>query len=146
MSKLVQALLSGIFFTYFIDFFLFLGIKIHYIDFYEIDLYYNILFADNQNIFIYLFFTTLIGYLVIYLNATTIKVTLVGLLLTLSFSTMIQPIGHSLGVLLFMNKNITFKTKKHSFNGDIYYNGRQKITFFDYDLNKIITLDKKELR
>jgi len=52
MSKLIQAFLAGIFFTFFLDFFIFLGILLHYINFYEIDLYYNILFADNQNIFL----------------------------------------------------------------------------------------------
>ncbi len=146
MSKLFQAFLSGIFFTYFIDFFLFLGIKIHYIDFYEIEIYYNILFADNQNIFIYLFFTIFIGYLVIYLNALKTKIFIVGTLMLLSFSTMIQPIGYLLGELLFMKKKITFQTKKHSFSGDIYYSGRENITFFDYELNKTITLHKKEIK
>ena len=146
MSKLVQALLSGIFFTYFIDFFLFLGIKIDYIDFYEIEIYYNILFADNQNIFIYLFFTIFIGYLVVYLNAIKTKIFIVGTLMLLSFSTIIQPIGYELGKFLFMTKNITFQTKKYSFTGDIYYTGRQNITFFDYELNRIITLHKKEIK
>ena len=51
MSKLIQALLTGIFITFILDFFIFLGIKQNYIDFYEIDVYYNILFADHQNIF-----------------------------------------------------------------------------------------------
>ena len=52
MSKLVQAFLSGAFFTFFLDFFLFLGMKLNYIDYYKIDLYYNPFFADNQNILI----------------------------------------------------------------------------------------------
>ena len=146
MSKLFQAFLSGIFFTYFIDFFLFLGIKIHYINFYEIEIYYNILFADNQNIFIYLFLTIFIGYLVIYLNSLKTKIFIVGILMSLSFSTMIQSIGYSLGEFLFMKKNITFQTEKYSFNGDIYYSGRKNITFFDYELNRVITLHKKELK
>ena len=50
MSKSVQALLSGLFITFLLDFFLFLGIFQNYIRVHEIDLYYNILFVDNQSI------------------------------------------------------------------------------------------------
>jgi hypothetical protein len=70
MTKLFQAFLTGAFFTFILDFFLFLGMKLNYIDKHNIDLYYNIFFADNQNIFIYGFFTLLIGYLVIYVANT----------------------------------------------------------------------------
>ena len=66
MSKIVQALLVGMLVTFILDFFLFLGIFLNYINPLEIDLYYNILFADNQNIYIYTFFTLLFGYLVMY--------------------------------------------------------------------------------
>jgi len=54
MSKIVQMILSGMFFTFILDFFLFLGVKETYIDSHGIKLYYNILFADNQNIFIFI--------------------------------------------------------------------------------------------
>jgi len=146
MSKLFQAFLSGLFFTYFLDFFLFLGIKIYYIDFYEIEIYYNILFADNQNLYIYSFFTILLGYVTIYLNSLKIKIFVVGTLLLLSFSTMIEYIGYSVGEILFMKKNIVLYNDRYSFRGDLYYNGRQNIIFYDYDLKKIISLNKKELK
>ncbi len=146
MSKFFQALFSGIFFTYFIDFFIFLGIKINYIDFYEIDLYYNILFADNQNIFIFTFMSIIIGYLTIYNNSTKLKITVVGGFFFLSTLTLIQTVGHSFGELLFMKKNITLKENRHTFVGDIYYSGRKNIYFYDYELQKMITLNKKELK
>ena len=146
MSKLVQALFSGIFFTFILDFFIFLGIKLHYIDFYEIGLYYNILFADNQNIFVFTAFTLLIGYLVIYLNSTKIKMYTVGLFFVLSFSTLIAPIGHGVGEMMLMSKEQTFHNTRHTFVGDVYYSGRKTITFYDNELKKIIILDKKELK
>ncbi len=145
MSKLLQALLSGIFFTYILDFFLFLGIKLNYIDVYEIDLYYNILFADNQNIFIFSFLSIFIGYLVIYLQSNKIKFSIIGIMFILSFSTLIQPIGHSVATMMLMQKNQTLKNSRHIFIGDIYYSGRKTITFYDYELQKMIILDKKEL-
>lgn len=145
MSKLIQALLSGMFFTFILDFFIFLGIKVNYIDFYEIDLYYNILFADNQNIFIFLLFSIFIGWLVIYLNSNKIKLSIMGLMFLLSFSTLIPPVGNTLAEMILMSKEQVLKNKRHTFVGDIYYNGREKITFYDYDLGKIIILNKKEL-
>ena len=145
MSKLVQALFSGIFFTYILDFFIFLGIKLHYIDFHEIDLYYNILFADNQNIFVFSFFSILIGYLVIYVSNIKIKLSIIGFMFLLSFSTLLQPIGQGIAEMLLMKKNQTFQNSRHTFTGDIYYNGRTTITFYDYELQKMIILEKKEL-
>jgi hypothetical protein len=146
MSKLVQAFLSGLFFTFFLDFFIFLGVKLHYIDFYEINVYYNILFWDNQNMFIYFIFTMLIGYLVIYVNSNKIKLTIIGTLFLLSFSTLIQPIGYLVAEMMFKQKNKTFQEGKYSYTGDVYYNGRKEITLYDYKLDKIILLKKKDLK
>jgi hypothetical protein len=47
---------------------------------------------------------------------------------------------------MLMSKNITLKEKKHSFTGDIYYEGRDKITMYDYRLQKIISLNKKDIK
>ncbi|WP_455756624.1 hypothetical protein [Sulfurimonas sp.] len=146
MSKLVQALLGGMFFTFILDFFIFLGIKLHYIDFYKIDLYYNILFADNQNIFIYAFFTLLFGFIITYIDNYKLSIAIIGSLSILALLTLIPPIGHKVGEIIFVQKNINLKDSRHTYIGDIYYDGRDKITFYDYELQKIITLNKKELK
>jgi hypothetical protein len=146
MSKLFQALLSGIFFTYFIDFFLFLGVKINYIDFFKIDIYYNILFADSQNIYIFTLFSLLIGYITIYIRSIFIKVFVVGGLFILSLSTLIAPIGYSIGEKLFMKKNVTLHDKKYNFIGNIRYIKRDGIIFYDKELKKQIILKKSLLK
>jgi len=146
MSKFFQAFLSGLFFTFFLDFFLFLGMKINYIDLYEIKIFYNTFFAENQNIYIYLFMSAFIGYLVIYVRSATIKVSIVGVLLLLSLSTLIQEVGYRVGLMMFAHKNVTLRESRYTFTGDIYYSGRKYITFYDYDLDKIIQLNKKELK
>jgi hypothetical protein len=146
MTKAIQALLTGIFFTFILDFFILLGIKQNYIDFYEIDLYYNILFADHQNIYLFSTVSIILGFIIIYINNTKISLIVIGFLSLLALSTLIQNIGHKLGQGLLMTKNITFKDSKYSYHGDIYYDGRKKITFYDYELKKIILLDKKELK
>ena len=146
MSKLVQAFLSGIFFTFFLDFFLFLGMKLNYIDYYNIDLYYNPFFADNQNIYIYMFFTFVFGLLITYIENTKLNLIIIGGLLALSLTTLIHPIGHSLASTMFMQKNVTLYSDRFVYKGDIIYDGRTTISFFDYELNKMITLQKKDLK
>jgi len=146
MSKFFQAFLMGMLFTFILDFFIFLGIKQNYIDFYEIDLYYNILFADNQNIYLYLALTLITGFIIIYTTSNKFTLLITGTLLTLAFSTLIPPIGHSLGAKLFMKENATLYTKKYSYTGTIYYSGREKVVMYDNALQKKITLNKKELK
>lgn len=146
MSKIIQALLSGVFFTFLLDFTVFLGIFLNYIKFLEIDIYFNILFADNQNIYIFAFFTLLIGYLITYLNNTKITMIVIGLFFITAILTLIPSVGYSLGEKILMKKNITYKNTKHTFIGDVYYDGRKAITFYDYELKKTILLKKKDLK
>ena len=146
MSKIVLAFLSGIFFTFILDFFVFLGIKLNYIDFYEIDVYYNILFADHQSIIAYAFSTLFLGYITIYVDNNKLSAIILGVLFFISSLTLIPPVGKSVGAMLLMKKDVTLQDHKHSYRGDIYYDGRDFITFYDYDLEKIITLKKKDLK
>ena len=141
MSKIIQALLSGMFFTFILDFFLFLGIQQNYINKHEIDLYYNILFADHQNIFIFFALSIIIGFITLYKGH---KVSLLVLLplFAVVFATLIPPIGESVGAFLLMKKGVTLQTKKFSYRGDILYIGRKKITFYDYRLKKNLLFDK----
>ncbi|MEN4045430.1 MULTISPECIES: hypothetical protein [Sulfurimonas] len=145
MSKLFQALLSGMFFTFILDFFIILGVKLNYIDFYGVHVYYNILFADHQNFFLFLFFSILLGYLVVYASTKTALI-VIGSLFVLSFATLIPPIGKSIGEMMLMKKNITLKTDKFFYHGDLYYDGRKNVTFYDYELKKVIILDKNKIR
>ena len=145
MSKLVQALFTGIFITFILDFFIFLGIKQNYIDLYEIDLYYNILFADHQNIYLFSSASIFLGLIIIYLNNTKVSLSIIGFLSLLALSTLISSVGEEVGKTLLMSKNITLKSDKYIYHGDIYYDGRKKITFYDNELQKIVILDKKDL-
>lgn len=144
MIKLIQAFLSGIFFTFILDFFVILGVKLNYIEPHSINVYYNILFADHQNIFIFLFFTIIIGYLVIY-TSTRSKLIGVGILFVLAFSTLIPPVGEKVGEFMLLKKNVTLKTARFSYHGDVYYDGRKEITLYDYKLKKVIILDKNKV-
>ena len=146
MSKFVQAFLSGAFFTFFLDFFLFLGMKLNYIDYYKIDLYYNPFFADNQNIYVYLFFTALFGFLITYIENMKLNFLIIGSLFILSLTTFMHPIGHKVASMIFMKKDVSFHTDRFVYRGDIYYDGRTQIRFYDYEIKKMITLNKKDLK
>ncbi|MBD3823211.1 MAG: hypothetical protein IE916_01705 [Epsilonproteobacteria bacterium] len=145
MTKAFQALLSGLFFTFILDFFIFLGIKLHYIDANAIEVYFNTLFADHQSFFLFFGATFLLGYLVVYIESFMPKLILLGALFLVVLSTLIPPVGHSAGELLLMQKDATLKDKKHVYRGDILYNGRKDIVFFDKEINKKIILKKENL-
>jgi len=145
MSKTVQIVLTGALLTFIIDFFLFLGIQLHYINYHEIDLYYNILFADNQNIYLWLFFTPLLGYVTLYLH-NKIALIVVGSLFFLSLLTLVPDIGKSVGETIFLQKDKILSTKKFSYRGDLLYSGRKNIYFYDYKLNKTLVFDKNRIK
>jgi len=144
MTKLFQALLSGLFFTFILDFFIILGIKINYIEVHNIDVYYNILFADHQNIFIFLFFSIIIGYLITY-TSTKSMIIGVGIFFLIAFSTLIPPVGEKAGEMLLLKKDVTLKTTRFTYHGDVYYDGRKAINMYDYKLKKVIILDKNKV-
>jgi len=146
MSKLFQALFTGMFFTFILDFFIILGVKLNYVDFYNIDVYYNILFADHQNIYIYSISTLILGFIVTYIDNYKLSISVIGGLSIVALLTLVPPIGHKVGETILMQKNITLKDNRHIYIGNIYYDGRDKITFYDIELEKIITLNKKDLK
>ncbi len=145
MSTFFQALLSGAFFTFLLDFFFFLGLKKNYIDFFEIDEYYNIFFFDHQNLPIFLGMILLLGFVTVYVRINLIRLPFMVLLFIGVSSLMLQPIGFKVGEFLFMKKDVVLKNKKFTFRGDIRYKNRGRIIFYDYDLKKQIILETKEL-
>lgn len=146
MVKFVQAFLSGIFFTFILDFFLFLGIKLHYIDYYEIDLYYNILFADNQCWILYFIVSALLGYLTIYYAKPKQTALILAGLFTTVLLALIPPVGNAIGKMLLMQSDRTIVDERFTYKGDIYYDGRDAIYIFDKDEQQMFKLSKKDLR
>ncbi|MDF1877428.1 hypothetical protein JHD47_06320 [Sulfurimonas sp. SAG-AH-194-L11] len=144
MSKAVQAFLSGMLITFILDFFLFLGIFENYIKAKEIDVYYNILFADHQSLIIFLFFTLILGYITLY-KGTKLTLIVIGSLSIITLSTLITPIGSSFGEALLMKSNVEIHMSKYSYRGDILYNGRDTLTFYDYNFKKVLHLDKNKI-
>ena len=146
MSKFMQAFLTGLFFTFLLDFLLFLGIFINYIQKLDIELYYNILFADNQSIIVFLIFSFIIGYLVIYNKNTKITLSITLVFFVFASLSLIPTIGYRIGEMLLMKKNVSYKSLRYTFTGNAYYDGRKNIVFYDNQLKKVIILKKDTLQ
>ncbi len=146
ITKLLQAFLAGIFFTFILDFFLFLGIFKHYIEHYEIDLFYNILFADHQNIWLYLLVSAALGWLSIYYAKPKPTVAVLGTLFVLVLLTLIPPIGEKVGSMMLLQPDQHVVSGAHIYTGDIYYDGREHIYILDDELNELVKLPKSQIK
>ncbi len=139
-TKLVTAFITGVFFTFFLDFFFILGLFLNYIQAQEIDVYYNVLFADNQNIFIYMIGVVIFGYLFIFLKNTKIAASVFLLSLIMVNLMQIPSIGKYVGIALFKKDNQIINKDKHQYIGHIVYKGRYSVWFYDNELKNIIEI------
>lgn len=146
MTRFIQALLTGVFFTFIYDFFIFLGIFQNYIKKYEIDVYYNILFADHQSLFIFALFTLILGVVIIYLDNIKVSVTIITTLFIISLLPLIPSVGEEVAKTMLMDKNTTLHVGKYTYVGDLYYNGRTEVYLFDNELNKMLKFKKEDIK
>jgi len=145
-SKLATAFIAGTFFTFFLDFFFILGLFLNYIEAQNIDVYYNILFADHQNIFIFMSGVIVFGYLFIFFKNTKIATLIFGICFALVNLTQIPSIGKSMGVNLFQQENKIINEGSHQYIGHIVYEGRSVIWFYDDELKNIIEINRESIR
>jgi len=146
MSKIFQAFLSGVFISFILDFFIFLGIFQNYIKVNGIDVYYNILFVDNQNIFLFLVFSAIFGYLVVYIKNYKISILVVIPFIIFALSMQQYDVGNYIGKILLSKTDVRLKAGRYEYHGDILYIGRKDITFYDDDLKKTIVFKKENIR
>ena len=146
MSRFFQAILVGLFTTFIVDFFLFLGIYLHFIKPNEIDIYYNVLFSDHQNPLYYAIGTLFYGVIFIYLHSNRVKIALV-LLTSLLLLAMITPtLANYLAKIILVKEDTTIEAGRFLYIGDIYYDGRDSLYFYDKEIDKLVKIDKKEIK
>ncbi len=146
MTKSAQAFLTGVFFTFILDFQFFLGIKLYYIDRYEIDVYYNILFADHQNLLYLIPLVVIIGFVTTYIKNTKVPLVTLGVFFAVTMLIYIPSIGEKMGAHMLQKENARYQDGRYVYKGTLYYDGRHKITIFDDELQRLITLNKKDLQ
>ena len=141
-SKIATAFIAGAFFTFFLDFFLFLGLFLNYIEAQNIDVYYNILFADHQSLILFFLGVILFGYLFIFYKSTKIAALVFAVCFALVNLSLIPSIGYSLGEMVFRVDNKILKENNHTYIGHIVYEGRNIVWFFDDELNSMVEIKK----
>ena len=146
MIRFTQALLTGIFFTLVYDFFIFIGIFEHYIKKYDINVYYNILFADHQSLLFFALSSLIVGVIAIYLDNMKLSITIISVLFFISLLPLIPSIGEGIAKSMLMTKNVTLHVGKYTYQGDIYYNGRRDIYFYDEELKKLLRFKKEDIK
>ncbi len=145
-SKLASALLAGAFFTFFLDFFFILGIFLNYIEAQDIDVYYNILFADHQSTVLFLAGTVFFGYLFIFFKNTKMAAIVFGVCFALVNLTLIPSVGYDVGKLLLAEEDKVITLGTHTYIGTLVYEGRDTVWFYDDELKKTVTFKKEDIR
>lgn len=145
INRFFNSFILGLAFVSLLDFLYFIGLKLHYFDLYKIDQYFNIIFVDNQNFYILLPLSMLVGYLLLYNSFAKIFIRIYIVVILLSLGMLLEPIGKSVGEAVFMKQNQRFKVGSTVFSGDTLYIAREHIYIYRQDLTKTIKIKKDEV-
>ena len=146
INRILGSLFMGFVFVSILDFLYFIGLKLNYFDFYKIDVYFNVLFFDNQNFYILLPLAFLVGYMTMYSKLSKQFLKIYVLVIIFSAVTLYEPIGKSLGEIVFLQDNQRFKFGSTTFSGSTLYEGRTAIYIYRNDLAKTIKLAKEKVK
>ena len=145
-SKLATAFLAGAFFAFFLDFFFILGLFLNYIQAQDIDVYYNILFADHQSYLVFFSLVVIFGYLFLFFSSTKIATIIFGVCFVIVNLVQIPSIGFKVGQMMFEKTNQILQKEEHTYIGKIVYEGRSIIWFYEEELKKIIEIQKEDMK
>jgi hypothetical protein len=135
----------GLVFISILDFLYFIGLKLNYFDLYKIDEYFNVLFVDNQNFYILIPLSLVIGYLLMFSAISKFLMKSYVVIVLFSVTTIYQPVGKAFGENIFMKENQRLKLGSTIFDGDILYEGRKYIYVYRKELAKTVKLPKNEV-
>ena len=146
INRILGSFFMGFIFISILDFLYFIGLKLNYFDFYKIDVYFNVLFVDNQNFYILVPLALVVGYMLMYSKLAKQFLKIYVIIILLSATTLYEPIGKSLGETVFLKDNQRFKFGSTTFSGSTLYEGRTDIYIYREDLAKTIKLYKNEVK
>jgi len=144
--RLINSFFMGFAFVSLLDFLYFIGLKLHYFDFYHISEYFNVIFIDNQNFYLLIPSFFIVGYLMLYCKFSKIFIKIYILCIIISISALYEPIGNYLARSAFMKENQTFQIGSTKFIGDFLYKGRKNTYIYRDDLSKTIKLLNKDVK
>ncbi|MCF6174019.1 MAG: hypothetical protein L3J44_09630, partial [Campylobacteraceae bacterium] len=143
--RIVNSFFMGFAFVSLLDFLYFIGIKLHYFDFYKINEYFNVIFIDNQNFYILIPTFFIAGYLLLYCKFSKIFMRIYLLFIFLMALSIYEPIGRYLGEFNFMQVDKNFKVGSTIFKANLLYKGRKYIYMYRNDISKTVKIKKDEV-
>ena len=146
INRILGSLFMGFIFVSILDFLYFIGLKLNYFDLYKIDVYFNVLFVDNQNFYILVPLSFILGYLLMYSPFVKIFMKIYIVTILLFVTTIYEPIGKTLGETVFLKQNQRYKLGSTTFSGATLYEGRESIYIYRKDISKTIKLSIAEVK
>ncbi|MBL0687453.1 MAG: hypothetical protein JJV94_06485 [Sulfurospirillum sp.] len=146
INRIAGSFFIGALFISILDFLYFIGLKLNYFNFYKIDIYFNVLFYDNQNFYLLAPLSFVVGYILIYSFAAKFFMKIYILVILLFMGALYEPVGKKLGESIFLKKNQQFLFGSTAFNGAILYTGRDNIYIYRKELEKTIKLPIAEVK
>ena len=144
-NRILGSFFMGFIFMSILDFLYFIGLKLNYFDFYKIYVYFNVLFVDNQNFYLLIPLSGLLGYLLVYSPFVKIAMKIYIVAILLFVTTIYEPIGKTLGEAVFLKENQQYKLGSTTFSGSTLYEGRNYIYVYRKSLGKTIKLPIEEV-
>ena len=143
--RLINAFGIGLALVLLPDFIFFIGLKLHYFEYYKITEYFNVYFFDHQIFWLLGFVALSFGYLMLYTPFRKVVEVLYLFVLALSFLTLYAPVGQRAGEALFMKKDQRFRLGNTSFTGDMLYEGRKIVYINRQGIEPTVKLLKEEV-
>jgi len=144
--KLINGFVFGLALVLMIDFFIFIGLKLHYFDALGIKEYFNVYFFDNQPFLLVGLSAFTLGCAMLYAPLFKWVQGLYLVLLLTSISALYQPIGFALGERFFTKRNLLFSLGKQRFNADLLYEGRRNFYVKRSGIEHLIILSKSDAK
>jgi hypothetical protein len=144
--KLINAFIFGLAMVLMVDFFIFIGLKLHYFDALGIGEYFNVYFFDNQPFALVGICALLLGGTMLYTPLYRWVQAFYLIVLIASLSALYQPIGSLLGEKIFVQKDIQFLVGSQKFSADLLYEGRYHYYIKRNGIDRVIKISKKDAK
>lgn len=130
IALLIRSLFFGSLLVLMLDAIVFIAIKVNYFDYYEITEFYNVIFIDAQNLWLFFGASLLLGYLFFdSVMGKFMQIFYVVLLLG-AMVTFYEPLGQTIAHQLFYHEDARLNIdNRHEVMADVYYVGRNYIYF-----------------
>lgn len=145
MSKVMSIIILGMILGLVPFFFFFIGLKVNYIDLYEIKEYYNVFFVEEISWPLYFILSLLLGVLFVLPKKSYLGGIVFTLITIASLASMHEDTAQNIGHKLFAKEKFHIKMKPWTYTGTLLYEGRDHYYLFNEENNRTITFRKEDI-